>query len=81
MQIVSPTHFPAERETTLTTWIDHTQSMIDKGGIDLLVRMCDSPSQATRMNALWSFRNMLYKNEFKVKVRVMEALTWPTLHR
>jgi hypothetical protein len=55
--------------------------MIDKGGIDLLVRMCDSPSQATRMNALWSFRNMLYKNEFKVKVRVMEALTWPTLHR
>jgi hypothetical protein len=58
-----------------------SQNMIDKGGIDLLVRMCDSPSQATRINALLSLRNMIYKSDFKVKARVMEALTWPTLHR
>lgn len=56
-------------------------NMIEKGGIDLLVRLCESTSQGARMNAMWSFRNVLYKNDFKTKSRVMEALTWPTLQK
>lgn len=55
--------------------------MIDRGGIELLVRMCDFPSQGVRINALWSLRNMLYKSEFRLKTRVMEALTWPGLQK
>jgi hypothetical protein len=57
------------------------QNVIDKGGIDLLVRLCEFPSPATRTNALWALRNMLYKNDLSMKTRVMEALTWPTLQR
>lgn len=56
-------------------------AMIESGGIELLVRLCDSPSQQTRTNAIWALRNMLFKNEMKVKKKVIQLLTWPQLVR
>lgn len=56
-------------------------ALIEDGGIELLVRLCDSRSKHVRTNALWALRNMLYKNELHVKRRVITLMTWPALAR
>lgn len=56
-------------------------ALIEDGGIELLVRLCDSQSKNVRTNALWALRNMLYKNELHVKRRVISLMTWPALAR
>jgi hypothetical protein len=53
--------------------------MIDEGGIELLVRLCNSASEPARTNAVWALKNMMYKNGMQVKQRVMNNLTWPGL--
>ncbi len=53
--------------------------LIEEGGIDLLVRLCSSPSEGARTNAVWALKNMIYKNDMPVKRRVVDSLTWTGL--
>ncbi|EKM55266.1 uncharacterized protein PHACADRAFT_255760 [Phanerochaete carnosa HHB-10118-sp] len=57
------------------------ETLLSQGVIERCVKLLDTPEQALALNALWTFKNLLYKSNTDLKRQVMEALGWRTLQR
>jgi armadillo repeat-containing protein 8 len=49
--------------------------------IEQLVKLLSSSERGLTLNALWTFKNLLYKSTMDLKRRVMEALGWDALQK
>ncbi|CAL1705500.1 unnamed protein product [Somion occarium] len=54
-------------------------TLLEKGVIPRLVHLLHSGDPGFRLNALWTFKNLLYKSSTEVKRQVMEGLGWHEL--
>ena len=57
------------------------QTLLERGVIRQLVQLLDSPERGLALNALWTFKNLLYKSTIDLKRDVTQALGWDTLQR
>lgn len=55
------------------------QVLLEQGVIPRLVQLLHMDEQALRLNALWAFKNLLYKSDLGLKQRVMNAIGWMEL--
>ena len=55
------------------------QVLLDKGVIDRLVQMMRSGEPDLVLNALWAFKNLVYKSSIDLKRRVMNGIGWAKL--
>lgn len=53
-----------------------TQTLIDQGVITRLVQLLNTGDSALRLNALWAFKNLLYKATPELKRQVMNRIGW-----
>ena len=54
---------------------------LEQGVIHQLVILLSSPENGLVLNALWTFKNLLYKSTIELKKDVMDAVRWETLQK
>ncbi|KAI0086228.1 ARM repeat-containing protein [Irpex rosettiformis] len=54
-------------------------TLLEQGVIERLVRLLQSGESNLMLDALWAFKNLLYKSTLELKRRVMHALCWSTV--
>ena len=66
-----------------SVWVIHNswlaQILLGRGVIERLVQLMHSTEREFKLNALWAFKNLLYKSPLEVKRRVMAGLGWHNL--
>ena len=62
---------------THNSWL--AQILLGRGVIERLVQLMHSTEREFKLNALWAFKNLLYKSPLEVKRRVMAGLGWHNL--
>lgn len=72
LHVPSPSPFTAH---------DYSQTLLEHGVIRHCVKLLDSSEEALALNALWTFKNLLYKSNADLKRQVMDAVGWDTLQR
>ncbi|KAI0797444.1 armadillo-type protein [Abortiporus biennis] len=55
--------------------------LIEQGVIPRLVQLLHSDDPGLRLNALWAFKNLLYKSNTDLKRKVMDGIEWNELIR
>lgn len=55
------------------------QALLEQGIIGRLVALLNHTEQGLALNALWTFKNLLYKCSFDLKQQVTQAIGWETL--
>lgn len=54
--------------------------LVEQGVIPRLVQLLRrSEDQGLRLNALWTFKNLLYKSDLELKQKVMNEVGWHEL--
>ena len=62
------------------SWL-FVQTLIDQGVMSRLVVLLNTGDSALRLNALWAFKNLLYKATPELKRQVMNHLGWQEIRQ
>ena len=57
------------------------QTLLEQGVIDRLVQIMKSGEPDLVLNALWAFKNLLYKATLDLKRQVMGSIGWTNMNR
>ena len=55
--------------------------LLEQGVIDRLARSLRNGSFDLKLNALWAFKNLVYKASLDLKRQIMKGIGWPELAR
>lgn len=61
--------------------LSYPQTLLEQGVIDRLVRLLASSEPGLMLDALWAFKNLVYKSSLDLKRRVAHAIGWSTVAR
>ncbi|KAI0807797.1 ARM repeat-containing protein [Fomes fomentarius] len=56
-------------------------TLIEQGAITRLVQLLNAEDAELRLNALWAFKNLLYKATPELKRQVMNSIGWPEISK
>ena len=59
----------------------HSQAVLEQGVIPRLVQLLSGDDKELKLNALWAFKNLLYKATADLKREVMSAIGWSEINR
>ena len=57
------------------------QTLIEQGAITRLVQLLNVEDVELRLNALWAFKNLLYKATLDLKRQVMGSIGWANINK
>lgn len=73
-----------------TIWLDVSahvnvsslaQTLIEQGAMERLVQLLNTGDPELRLNALWAFKNLLYKATPDLKRQVMSCIGWAEISK
>ena len=57
------------------------QTLVEQGAMTRLVQLLNTEDAELRLNALWAFKNLLYRASPELKGQAMSKIGWANLNR